>query len=301
MTGKDLFDQMLALGGKESFVEEEIFNRFHALNRAAFEVNRLFPVTRKIQLVNYPLTPVAFYGPIRVHRGGEDITIDASGVRSLAFAVSGGDGEAQLSEIGDNGEIIDGIQKITFGKTPTFEIKRVLIPDGAKNVRLVFKGNFNYLIRNISFYGAAESEHIEDVNTYSSWAEYDVSEIGELGERFIAFDSAPVRFNDLSLDSPHDYRVEGSTIYLRADKPGVYEVTVLLKPSHISNDTDNVEVDPQLEDLVALRAAVHLYSLTDNEIADRCNAEYQRLLPLVMAKLRRVKTQNVYRNVLKGW
>lgn len=300
MTGKDLFDQMLALGGKESFVEEEIFNRFHALNRAAFEVNRLFPVTRKIQLVNYPLTPVAFYGPIRVHRGGEDITIDASGVRSLAFAVSGGDGEAELYKIEDNGEI-NLIKKITFDKTPTFEIKRVLIADGAKNVRLVFKGDFNYLIRNISFYGAADSEHIEDVNTYSSWAKYDVSKIGELGERFIAFDSAPVRFNDLSLDSPHDYRIEGSTVYLRADKPGVYEVTVLLKPSHISNDTDNVEVDPQLEDLVALRAAVHLYSLTDNEIADRCNAEYQRLLPLVMAKLRRVKTQNVYRNVLKGW
>lgn len=300
MTGKDLFEQMLALGGKESFVEEEIFNRFHALNRAAFEVNRLFPVTRKIQLVNYPLTPVAFYGPIRVHRGGEDITIDASGVRSLAFAVSGGDGEAQIYEVGENGEIEDS-QKIAFDKTPTFEIKRVLITDGAKNVRLVFTGDFNYLIRNISFYGEAESDRIEDVNTYCSWVKYDVSKIGELGDRFISFDSAPVRFNDLSLDSPHDYRVEGSTVYLRADKPGVYEVTVLLKPSHISNDTDNVEVDPQLEDLVALRAAVHLYSLTDNEIADRCNAEYQRLLPLVMAKLRRVKTQNVYRNVLKGW
>ena len=300
MTGKDLFEQMLALGGKESFVEEEIFNRFHAINRAAFEVNRLFPVTRKIQLVNYPLTPVAFYGPIRVHRGGEDITIDASGVRSLAFAVSGGDGEAQLYEIGEDGNAKD-MQSIEFHKTPTFEIKRVLITDGAKNVRLVFKGDFNYLIRNISFYGEAESDRIEDVNTYCSWVKYDVSKIGELGDRFISFDSAPVRFNDLSLDSPHDYRIEGSTVYLLADKPGVYEVTVLLKPSHISNDTDNVEVDPQLEDLVALRAAVHLYSLTDNEIADRCNAEYQRLLPLVMAKLRRVKTQNVYRNVLKGW
>lgn len=291
---------MLALGGKESFVEEELVNRFHAINRAAFEVNRLFPVTRKIQLVNYPLTPVAFYGPIRVHRGGEDITIDASGVRSLAFAVSGGDGEAQICEIGEDGEIEDS-QKITFGKTPTFAIKRVLIADGAKNVRLVFTGKFNYLIRDITFYGDAESDDEKDVKIYSSWVEYDVSKIGELGDRFMAFDSAPVRFNDLSLDSPHDYRIENSTVYLRADKPGVYEVTVLLKPSHISDKTQTVEIDPQLEDLVALRAAVHLYSLTDNEIADRCNAEYQRLLPLVMAKLRRVKTQNVYRNVLKGW
>ena len=168
-------------------------------------------------------------------------------------------------------------------------------------MRLVFTGDFNYLIRNISFYGAAESERVEDVKLYSPWIAYDVDGIGYLEGRFMAFDSAPVRFNDLSLDSPHDYRIEDSTVYLRADKPGVYEVTVLLKPSHISNENQTVEIDPQLEDLVALRAAVHLYSLTDNEIADRCNAEYQRLLPLVMAKLRRVKTQNVYRNVLKGW
>ena len=301
MTGENLFEQMLALGGKEDFVEEEHVNRFHAINRAAFEVNRLFPVTRKIQLVNYPLTPVAFYGPIRVHRGGEDITINASGVRSLAFAVSGGDGEAQIYEVGEDGKAKDMLKGIKFGKTPTFEIKKVLIEGDVRNVRLVFTGKFNYLIRDISFYGDAEGERVEDVKIYSSWVEYDVSKIGELGDRFMAFDSAPVRFNDLSLDSPHDYRIEGSTVYLRADKPGVYEVAVLLKPSHISYDTDNVEVDPQLEDLVALRAAVHLYSLTDNEIADRCNAEYQRLLPLVMAKLRRVKTQNVYRNVLKGW
>ena len=301
MTGENLFEQMLALGGKESFVEEELANRFHAINRAAFEVNRLFPVTRKIQLVNYPLTPVAFYGPIRVHRGGEDITIDASGVRSLAFAVSGGDGEARVYEVREDGNAKDTLKSITFGKTPTFEIKKVLIAGNARNVRLEFTGDFNYLIRNISFYGDAESDSEKDVKIYSSWAEYDVSKIGELGDRFMAFDSAPVRFNDLSLDSPHDYRIEGSTVYLRADKPGVYEVTVQLKPSHISDKTQTVEIDPQLEDLVALRAAVHLYSLTDNEIADRCNAEYQRLLPLVMAKLRRVKTQNVYRNVLKGW
>lgn len=299
MTGENLFEQMLALGGKADFVEEEHVNRFHAINRAAFEVNRLFPVTRKIQLVNYPLTPVAFYGPIRVHRGGEEITIDASGVRSLAFAVSGGDGEARVYEVGEDDETLI-LPTISFNKTTTFQTKKMLFGE-VKNIKLVFTGKFNYLIRDISFYGAAESEYIEDVNTYSSWVEYDVSQIGELGDRFMAFDSAPVRFNDLSLDSPHDYRIEGSTVYLRADKPGVYEVTVQLKPSHISDETQTVEIDPQLEDLVALRSAVHLYSLTDNEIADRCNAEYQRLLPLVMAKLRRVKTQNVYRNVLKGW
>ena len=180
MTGENLVEQMLALGGKESFVEEEIFNRFHAVNRAAFEVNRLFPVTRKIQLVNYPLTPVAFYGPIRVHRGGEDITINASGVRSLAFAVSGGGGKAYVYELTNNGE--RQIAEIEIAESATF-ITHKYIAGTPKDIRLVFTGAYNYMIRDASFYSELISDRAEDVKLYSPWVAYDIAGKGIADEQ----------------------------------------------------------------------------------------------------------------------
>lgn len=309
MTGKDLFDQMLALGGKAQWVGYEGVTRFEAADRAVFEVNRLFPVTKRMQLVNYPLTPVAFYSGIRVHRGGEDIKIDASGIKSLAFAVSGGSGKATLYSVTVNEdgeeELVDlemfGNDKDGFEMTASFVTYRFIIPGEKQNVRLIFSGKFNYLIQNVSFYGELKSEDAEDVDTFSPWVKYDLSLIDYLGDRFVTFDSTPVRFDNVSLNSPYDYKIENSSLYLRADRPGVYEISVMVKPDRIKNESDEIDIDPQLEDLVALRAAAYLYSVTDTEIADRCLQEYQRLLPLVLANVRKVKTQSQYRNTLKGW
>lgn len=131
MTGKDLFDQMLAIGGKTQWVGHEGAARFEAVNRAVFEVNRLFPVTQKIQLVNYPLVPVEYHGGIRVHKGGEVIRIDASGVKSLAFAVSGGGGRAVLYGVTvdkKGEECLEKIEGFEWEPLTSFEVKRCVVP-----------------------------------------------------------------------------------------------------------------------------------------------------------------------------
>ena len=304
MTGKDLFDQMLAIGGKTQWVGHEGVARFEAVNRAVFEVNRLFPVTQKLQLVNYPLTPVAFHGGIREHKGGEVIRIDASGIKSLAFAVSGGGGRAVLCDSAGNIIHKFGVlqnNEHVLSESTKFVTYSHVIPGDARDVTLVFLGDFNYLIKDVSFYGDVKSIDAEDVDVFSPWVKYDLNGIDYLGERFMAFDSTPVRFDNVSLNSPYDYKLEGSTVYLRADRPGVYEISVMLHPRRIQNEFDEVDVNAQLEDLVALRAAYHLYSLTDTEIAEMCNVEYQKLLPIALANVRKVRTQSRYRNTLKGW
>ena len=318
MTGKDLFDQMLAIGGKTQWVGHEGVARFEAVNRAVFEVNRLFPVTQKIQLVNYPLTPVAFHGGIREHKGGEVIRIDASGIKSLAFAVSGGGGRAVLYSVTVNEKEEESLEKIEgfeWEALTSFEVKRCVVPSSAAGgaspsptdegapytVTLVFSGDFNYLIKDVSMYGDIKSIDAKDVDVFSPWVKYDLKGIDYLGERFMAFDSTPVRFDNVSLNSPYDYKIEGSAVYLRADRPGVYEISVMLHPRRIQNESDEVDVNAQLEDLVALRAAYHLYSLTDTEIAETCNIEYQKLLSIALANVRKVRTQSQYRNTLKGW
>ncbi|MBP3376193.1 MAG: hypothetical protein J6L83_05465 [Clostridia bacterium] len=304
MTGGQLREQMLARGGRNKLVNIEGVVWLESANRAIFEVNRLFPVVNKIQLVNYPLTPVVYHGGIRVHKGGEDIRIDASGVKSLAFAVSGGGGRAVLCD--STGDIIH-----TFGvlqnnervlsESTKFVTYSYVISKDARDVTLVFSGDFNYLIKDVSFYGDVKSEDKEDVDVFSPWVKYDLKGIDYLGERFMAFDSTPVRFDNVSLNSPYDYKIEGSAVYLRADRPGIYEISVMVMPRSIDELNDSVDVDPQAEDLLALLAASYLYSVTDTEIADRCMQEYQRILPIALANARRIKTPSQYRNTLKGW
>ena len=303
MTGGQLREQMLARGGRNKLVNIEGVVWLESANRAIFEVNRLFPVVNKIQLVNYPLTPVVYHGGIRVHKGGEDIRIDASGIKSLAFAVSGGGGKATLyygdGEVKHLGVVENN--EYVLSESTKFITYSYVIPGDAQDVSLVFSGDFNYLIKDVSFYGDVKSRYAEDVDVFSPWVKYDLKGIDYLGERFMAFDSTPVRFDNVSLNSPYDYKIEGSSVYLRADRPGIYEISVMVMPRSIEDLNDSVDVDPQAEDLLALLAASYLYSVTDTEIADRCMQEYQRILPIALANARRIKTPSQYRNTLKGW
>ena len=90
MTGKELIREIADLGGKSQFnTEFEARAIYTAINRAIDEISKLFPVVKTVRLQNYPIRPTAFYKGITVHKGGEDIVYNASGIKSLAFAVSG--------------------------------------------------------------------------------------------------------------------------------------------------------------------------------------------------------------------
>lgn len=306
MTVKELFEQIRMLGGKRELDSGyESIGVYTAANRALFEVNRLFPVTKKIQLLNYPLTPVQRCRGISVHKGGEDIQINATDARSVAFAVSGGAGIAYIYAVSYNesGEE-ESVELKTFewDALTSFEVKKyVNLTVNADKLRIDFKGDYNYLIKDVSFYGELISDSEDDVDIYSEWVKYDLASIKYAGSRFMAFASAPVRWWNASLNSPHDYRIEGSAIYLRTDKPGVYEVECMTKPAEIvSEDNSKVEIEDQLSDLVALRAAYYLYSMTDEEIANKCNTAYQQQLAVALANVRKVKTQSGYRD-RRGW
>ena len=305
MTVKKLFEQIRMLGGKRELDSGyESLGVFSAANRALFEVNRLFPVTQKIQLVNYPLVPVHYCRGIRVHKGGEDIQINASGIRSLAFAVSGGAGRARIYAVScsDSGEeILTELKSFEWDPLTSFEVKKCICSRDKEQIRIVFDGEFNYLVKDVSMYGELVGEREDDIEIFSEWVKYDLSEIKYAGARFMAFASTPVRFNRVSLNSPYDYKIEGSAIYLRSDKPGVYELEYMQKPQEIRNEDDGeIEIEAQLCDLVALRAAYYLYSMTDEEIAEKRNNEYNQLLAVALANARKIKTQNGYRD-RKGW
>jgi hypothetical protein len=145
-------------------------------------------------------------------------------------------------------------------------------------------------------------ENESDVNTYSDRVEYDLSAVEYAGDRFMTFASYPIRFNNADLNPNRDYKISGSKIYIPADKQGVYEVEYMVKPDAVTADNVDQElsIDPQLHDLVALKAAYYIYSVTDADIAVSCNAEYQRQLGIALAKIRRARTPIKFRD-LRGW
>lgn len=301
MTGKELVNEILSLGGNSQtvypFQSEAIYE---AISQAIEEVNKLCPVENTVQLIHYPLRPVSFKKGITVHKGGEDLKFNASDIRSLAFAVSG-TGQAILSS-----PAVERTYTFTWNDAISLQTVRGIIIEllgvEVADIELVFTGQYSYMIRDLSFYNELVSPLAEDVDTFSCWKEYRIDEPRYLGDKFLGFDSLPVRFDNVDLNTPGDYKIEGNNVYLPSDKSGIYEIKCRVKPRRIDEDNleSEIEIDPEIQLLVPLRAAYYLYYLTDSDVADRCNAEYQRAMAIVVSKLQKVKTPSKFRDK-RGW
>ena len=301
MTGRELIDEVLKLGLKSQAVYPvENESIYVGINRAIDEVSRLCPIVGTAAITNCPVKPTVYRKGITVHRGGYDITIDASGIRSLAFCVSGS-GSAVLSADGTDAEYV-----FTWCDVHGTEIKRgfilSLLGEECLDVHLRFTGDFTYMIQDISFFSETTSDIEEDIMPYSVYVRYDLDSSLYTAGRFLDFAPLPIRYNDTKLISLDDCKIEGSAIYLPADKAGIYEVQYYKKPTH--TDADNadseIDVDSRLSDLLAPRAAYWFYLVTDREVADRCLREYERLYSIVMATLRKVRTPLKFRD-RRGW
>lgn len=299
MTGKELIREIADLGGKSQFnTEFEARAIYTAINRAIDEIGKLFPVVKTVRLQNYPIRPTAFYKGITVHKGGEDIVYNASGIKSLAFAVSG-TGRATLSCASKT--YIFEWQDVTSDLQLCRGILEELVGIAKGDVVLTFSGEYSYMISDLSFYSELVSPIAEDVTTYSKWQRYDLASEKYVGGRFLDFHSLPVRHDNVDLNSPRDFKIEGTSVFIRSDLEGIYEISYRVRPSRIDADNDSLEIDidRELHNLIAPRAAYYLYYMVDEEVADRCNIEYQRLYAQYM-RIHKVKTPQKFRDV-RGW
>ena len=206
MTGKELFAQILALGGKTQWIYPyEPVARFHAANRAIEEVNSLFPKTDTVQILHYPILPFVLHKGITVHRGGQDICYDARDIKSLAFAVSG-TGKATLScKNGDRAHVFEWRDLLQF---KVFSgIIEELTGASQGDVKLVFSGDFNYMIKDLSFYDELSSLDASDISIYSDSIAYNMRDVKYLGSRFLDFDELPIYEDGRHLE-PASYKIE---------------------------------------------------------------------------------------------
>lgn len=312
MTTKELLEQILALGGRTQLSYAYEKNAvFVAINRAIDEVNRIFPVEKTIQLIHYPIIPSVHYAGIAVHRGGEDKKYYASDARALAFAISGTGSASLYGRDKDDGEWVL-IKRFEWQRDRDSDFSEIkyMIPEynsitgeavPAHQIKLVFEGEYSYMIRDVSIYSELASDRVEDVKVYQIWVPYDLADVRYAGGGFMDFASEPVLFGETELTTPHDFKIENSKVYLPATKPGVYTIRYRYKPQRVevlSEDVD-VDLDSEMVDLVAPRAAYYLFYTTDEEVADRCLAEYQKLYATYM-RTRKTRTPIRQRD-LTGW
>jgi hypothetical protein len=304
MTGREIIDQMCLIGartGKD--FDEEFQAEFvcSAINRAVSEVNKLFPLTETVGLLHYPRRPVFSKKGITVHKGGEDIVYSASDIKSLAFAISG-TGTYRITGEG-SAKVIKG----SFEDRTSFETVKIVISDeliGYESgvLELTFTGEYSYMIKDVSMYDELDGPFTADVNTDSDFIGYDLKSPKYLSGRFLGFSKRPVRYHSVSLSTPNDYRVEGSVLYLRADKEGEYEIECYKAPEKIDLDNLNfeIEVDFRLHDAIALRAAQYVYAIEDEEVADYCRKEFERVMSLTMVTMPTLDNSFKFRDS-RGW
>ena len=312
MTGKELFDRVLTLGGRKDYDEFLTDAKYNAANMALDDLNALFPVTDVARILHFPLRPVMTCPGITVHKGGEDIKFNASGVRSLAFAISG-TGSVKLVKVWMEGlEEKETELTIWFDDQEWngecdwddrggFSIIRYL-GDTPCDVRLTFLGEFSYMIKDLAFYDDAVSDSPEDVMPYSPWIKYDIDGWNYANSCFADFAAAPVTVDGDYPIPIDEYKIEGSCICLPISLEGVVEVRYRKRPTYLceSNLDDTVSIDTELHQLAVLRAAYYLYELEDPEAADRALAEYNRQLGVVMSRTRKVRTPRKFNDV-RGW
>ena len=304
MNGRELIDQICLLGAREREQFDHDFQQelvYSAINRAISEVNRLFPVKKTIQLIHYPIRPKEYHKGITIHRGGEDTVFNASDIKSLAFAVSG-TGRYRVVAEGCAKTLEGSWQDATQLKSIAVIMAQSFIEYDGGEVTVTFSGDHNYMISDLSFYGATESDIVEDVHVWSKWIGYDIKSKKYAGGNFLGFASLPVRSYEVSLNNPTDYRIDGSVVFLPSDKEGVYTVDYYVRFAETTADTvDNeLELDFRLHDLVALRAAYYVYMVDDEEVAAQCNNEYQKNLSIVLTTMPKVETPRKFRDV-RGW
>jgi hypothetical protein len=257
MTLQELYKEVSQLGFEDSLGDDGNSRFIYATNRALIEVNSLRPRSRRAEILHRVPANLLFSDP-KVIEKTETMIFTARGAKSFSFEVLG------------KGSFTVGIKredKNTEGKVEedTIEIKKGEFDDAFKfvshkgfirhneafidklmksnkkdeyprytgDVEIIFDGDYDYTIRNLAMYDKVYSDDESTIVPYGTEIGYNLK---DFTDDFETVSSPPIdeRGNYLH----EDYRIEGATVYLPANKPGVYTINYLHKVRLIPNGSD---------------------------------------------------------------
>ena len=298
---RELYESVAKLGFEDSL--EDIPAFFCAANRAMLQINALRPLTAILEIhERVPENIATDGGFITLEKGEDDLFIYAGGpAKSYYFEVLG-EGECRI-EVLLEGEWQEKGQ-IVFN-SDSFEAKKGFIKlDGEftyEPVRLRFMGEYSYSVRNAALFDKVYSS---DETKTPEYAEYVRFDLRGLCSDFISLADNPLLpgYERLTgeyfiedggvLLVPREYCGDVKIKYNRAPKPLEYAESP-------ENDTTEIELDPELSELLPLLCAAYIW-------ADEGDGKYAFYLELYRERAAEIERRNKSRapaeyRVTGGW
>lgn len=218
-------------------------------------------------LLPMPLYMMNIYQHIK-----DDVTYSADGALAYYFEV---DGTATV-DIKVGGVVVDVISPVGRG----FKVFKGFVSNPEqKTVEIVFRGSHPYQYRNIALYDAVfESE--EDIWDFVSEKRYDLREMTDDFYRLVTTDLVlQSGFNERRYEKTSEYYWEGdSVLVLNGQQHGEWTVHYYAYPKEVTTateDTDDIELDPEVAKLLVVFNAAELMEDEDIGKAQYFREQYE--------------------------
>lgn len=286
MKVQEIYNMTAQLGFEDTLENNERF--FGALNRAILECNRIRPATAICRIEHFPLenkinedTKTA-----KRVRKGEAVYFYASDVVSYYFEADGDSNAVVKVECEDSTQPTGWRTLFTVTVANTgkgFNKYRGFILDGAEEVsgliRIVFSGDYSYMVRNVAMYAEKRSSVASDIPEYGNYTRYDLK---TLTTDFLSFCSPPIFDTEENRTLSADYfRLENNdTVLFPQSIYGTFDIKYRRRVNAIASPVDMTAVDVDLDDEIAMimpnLIAAYLYAEDSPSLADNYMALFYR-------------------------
>jgi hypothetical protein len=269
MTLLELYKAVSQLGFEDSLGDDGTSRFIYATNRALLEIDSIRPRRKRVDVNHRVPENLLFSEPVTIEKT-EPLIFTANGAKSYYFEVCG-EGEfyvrcVKVKITNDGKKLIEYDQGfLTEFKSKSFEkqkgfikfngafIDKMMESNSETNyytgeVQICFGGDYDYTIRNLAFYDRVYSAEEDDIVPFAKTVGYNAA---LLTDDFGTFDTPPLDSNGMHLFE--GYSIDGSTVYLPANKQGVYTVNYLHKVALVplTASINGAPIDIDLEDDLA--------------------------------------------------
>jgi len=289
------FKRHIASLGAETQLDDVIANDnilIDAMNRALLEIARVHPKKNKYNIIHYPLEPVYYTNTLQIHKIN-DITTNIIGAVSLCFTVKG-KGSCKITNMSNSAVHTVNFDNSSFTTYKSY-ISSLFLGYSSANIYIEFTGDYVYQIKNVTVYDARTGDKVADIVPYEDYIEYDLkTEISD----YLCLSGKPI-LRDGEFVYNTDYLFYGDTIKLPTLDSGLYELEYMIKPTEVTLDTDEIDIDGNLIDLYALLVASYIYIDDDIQKSNYFTSLYQEQRALLLRKQTVPPTKN--RVISNGW
>lgn len=296
----ELYKQVAQLGFEDSLEEDSRF--YYAANRALLQVNLLRPAVSSCAINHQPLKNIIGKSTFASMQVTEPISFEATDIKSYYFEADG-NGELVIEQ--NNGAEWQPIGLVDIIAGKGFKAYKGFIKaDGAFTkapVRMTFKGEYIYSIRNVAMYRYITSADVKDIPAHEPYTAYDINEIVD---DFLTLDSPPIRDEAEREVLNGDYAIEGrQKVLFPYDKSGCFKIMYQRKPKPIeetasgADDKSIIDLDEDLCSLLPTLIAAYVWADDEPEKAEYYLALYrERAAYIQQSEIARtpVSINNIY-------